>query len=108
MIHDWLFCWGPPTGGLIFSGFDGLASVVQAAMALENYNVIAFEKDQRVWAAATSEIVKFGATLDKRAGKLKRAIEHSTEMMRLVTKSIRNPDDITQDEVRSFLDNECL
>ena len=60
MIADWIYEWGPPKGGTIFSGFDGMGTVVMAAMSLENFNVFAFEKDERIWKAAIDEVTNFG------------------------------------------------
>lgn len=99
MINDFLFQWGPKTGGTIFSGFDGLGSVIQAAMYQENYNVFAFEKEERIWRACCDEVVKFGQNLDKKYQKIERSLEKSSSVQKLVLKALKAPQEITQEEV---------
>lgn len=103
MIADWLYQWGPPQGGNIFSGFDGLGTVVMAAMSLENYNVFAFEKDERIWRAACDEVTKFATNLDKKQAKIHRSLKQSADIQKLVVKSIKNPKSISEEEVHGSL-----
>lgn len=99
MIADWLYQWGPTQGGTIFSGFDGLGTVVVAAMSLENYNVIAFEKDERIWRAAIEEVTAFNERLDKKTKTLQRSIKASSDVQKLVMKALKNPRAISVEEV---------
>lgn len=99
MIADWLYQWGPPNGGTIFSGFDGLATVVMAAMSLETFNVFAFEKDERIWRAAIEEVTNFGQSLDKKMDKFQKSVKASASIQSLAAKAIKNPKAITNEEV---------
>ena len=67
-------------GGTIFSGFDGLATVVIAAMYLQNFNVVAFEKDEQIWKAAIEEVTSFAQSMDNKMSKLVKLIETSADI----------------------------
>ena len=98
-IADWLYQWGPPQGGTIFSGFDGLATVVIAAMSLQNFNVIAFEKDERIWKAAIEEVTSFGRSMDNKMERFMKLIENSADLQHLVGKAMANPKSLTVEQV---------
>ena len=108
MIADWIYEWGPPKGGTIFSGFDGMGTVVMAAMSLETFNVFAFEKDERIWRAAIDEVTNFASNMDNKMAKFIKQIKASTKEQHLVHRAMTNPASITEDEVLYLYFTSCL
>ena len=56
-VSDFLYQFG--RGGLVFSGMDGLGAVVEACIHMGGYDVVACEKDPRIWEEAKQNIAEF-------------------------------------------------
>lgn len=75
--------WGAPSGGTVFSGFSGTGSLEQAMMFLGKWNVISFERDQRMWKHQCEILTNWSTICDKKVSSAQSKVEREQRVRKL-------------------------
>ena len=98
-----MYQWFPPTGGKVFCGMAGLASVAQAALELGSWDAVLFEKDAKIFEYAQKAITDHINILDKKMKHLEYTARQKSEVaLALVAYRRQGLSGLSQDQVHLY------